>query len=399
MSGEVRDLVVIGGGISGLGLAHMAARKGLRPLILEADQRVGGALCSHQHQLSEGLFWTELGAHTCYNSYGNLLQMLEDLDSLDTLRAKEKLSYRLLTVNGIKSIPSQLGFFELLTSVPKLFSLKKQGKTVADYFSAIVGKGNYRRVVGPALDAVICQDASDFPAEALFRKKPRRKEVLRNYTSERGVEQFVQIIAEQEALEIKLGTPVSAIAQNERGYLITTPEGELQTRRVALAVAPDVVARLLAGVLPEMAELLNQIEMVDIESVAVVVAAKDCPVEPLAGIIAPNDRFFSSVSRDPLADPHYRGFSFHFRPEGLSLEAKLTRIGEVLGVAQDDILSVEVRQNRLPALRLGHDQIVARLDGVLAGQALAVTGNWFDGVSIEDSLIRSAAEAERICQA
>ena len=399
MSSDSVDLVVVGGGISGLGFAHMAARKGIRPLVLEAGQRVGGALCSHQFSTPEGDFWTELGAHTCYNSYGNLLQILEDLGCLDGLLAKEKLSYRLLTPHGIKSIPSQLGFVELIRSLPRLFSLKKQGQTVGGYFAAIVGAHNYRRVVGPALDAVICQDASQFPAEALFRKKPRRKEIIRNFTVAGGVETFARKIAQQPALDVRTGAAVSEIRREDGGYQVITSEGDaIFTRKLVMAVAPDVAARLLAAQMPDLAEVLESIEMVQIESVSVLLPAQKCGIEPLAGIIAPEDRFFSAVSRDPVPDDRYRGFSFHFRPEGLDIEAKLLRICQVLGVQREDVMAVKEQLNRLPALRLGLDVLVSRLDQLIGNQPIAFTGNWFSGVSIEDSLIRSASECGRLCR-
>jgi protoporphyrinogen oxidase len=52
--------------------------------------------------------------------------------------------------------------------------------------------------------------------------------------------------------------------------------------------------------------------------------------------------------------------------------------------------------NRLPALRKGHAELVRRIDRALAGTRLALTGNWFVGVSIEDCLTRSRQEMDRL---
>ncbi|MCB1760957.1 MAG: FAD-dependent oxidoreductase [Gammaproteobacteria bacterium] len=389
--------MVVGGGISGLGIAHMAARAGIRPLLLEADGRVGGALCSHLFETPEGPFWAEMGAHTCYNSYGNLLQILEELQLLDTLLAKEKLSYCLLAQRRIRSIPSQLAMFELLVALPRLFSVKKGGSTVAGYFSAIVGRNNYRRVIGPALNAVICQEAGEFPADALFRKKPRRKEVVRNFTGSGGLESFARAIAAQPRLDIRRSVVVTGIERRDDGYLLHAKDGaRFETGKLVLAVAPDVAAPLLAQTEPELAAVLSGIGMVEIETVAVILPADASPLEPLAGIIAANDRFFSAVSRDPVPDGRYRAFSFHFRPEGLSRESKLERICEVLDIHRESLLGVSERRNRLPALRLGHDEVVRRVDELLAGKRLGLTGNWFSGVSVEDCLIRSVEECDRL---
>ena len=61
------DAVVIGGGISGASFAFHAAQAGCRVLVVERDLEPGG--CLHSVRAPTG-FWFELGAHTCYSSYG-----------------------------------------------------------------------------------------------------------------------------------------------------------------------------------------------------------------------------------------------------------------------------------------------------------------------------------------
>jgi UDP-galactopyranose mutase len=45
---------------------------------------------------------------------------------------------------------------------------------------------------------------------------------------------------------------------------------------------------------------------------------------------------------------------------------------------------------------LGHDRTVHELDRLLAGQRLALTGNYFSGLAIEDCVLRSRAEWRRV---
>ncbi|MEA3291375.1 MAG: NAD(P)-binding protein, partial [Pseudomonadota bacterium] len=86
--------IVVGGGISGLGIAHFAARRGVPTLVLEGGDRVGG--CLHSRRFSDtGDFWVEAGSHSCFNSYGNLLEILADLALTHSLVAKQKLRYSL----------------------------------------------------------------------------------------------------------------------------------------------------------------------------------------------------------------------------------------------------------------------------------------------------------------
>lgn len=398
MSDKRCELAVVGGGISGLGLAHMAAGRGMKPVVFEAAEQVGGSICSHHFSAPEGEFWAELGAHTCFNSYGNLLTILEDLGQLNDLLPKQKLPYQLLTTKGLRKIPSQLSFPELLISLPKLFSLKKDACTAEQFYGGIVGKNNFKQVLGPALDAVICQPAAEFPANSLFRKKPRRKEIMRSFTADGGLQRFPLLISAQQDIEVHTGTAVSAIERSGEGYLLRLADGgEQHADRLVLAIAPDLAANLLRPILPAVSEVLQQIEMAEIETLSVLVPTKFLALPPMAGIIAVDDDFYSAVARDPVPDADYRAFTFHFRPGRLDQVGKLVRISEVLGLnGPTEIESVAARNNRLPTLRMGHEKLIAELDTLLAGQSLAITGNWFSGVSIEDSLCRTASEFERL---
>ena len=75
---DKQDIIIIGAGISGLSLAHYCAKEGLKTLVIEKTERVGGTFHSHRFGGEAGDFWLELGAHTGYNSYGNFLGILED---------------------------------------------------------------------------------------------------------------------------------------------------------------------------------------------------------------------------------------------------------------------------------------------------------------------------------
>ncbi len=166
--------VVIGGGISGLGAAHFALRRGVKTLVLEHSGRVGGTLRSVHFDACAG-FWTEAGAHTCYNSYGNLLSILDDLGLIPLLRPKAKVPFRLWRDGERRSIFSALHPLELIAALPRLLRSSREGKGLAEYYGGTFGPKNYRDLFGPAFRAVVCQPPDEFPAELLFRKKPRRQ--------------------------------------------------------------------------------------------------------------------------------------------------------------------------------------------------------------------------------
>ncbi len=56
------------------------------------------------------------------------------------------------------------------------------------------------------------------------------------------------------------------------------------------------------------------------------------------------------------------------------------------------------RRVLLPSPRLGHHEIVREITAALVGQRLALTGNYFDGLAIEDCVQRSFGEWARVAR-
>jgi protoporphyrinogen oxidase len=393
---QVFDHIVIGAGISGLGAAHFSARLGLDTLVLEAAARIGG--CIHSH-VFDGLggFWAEAGGHTCFNSYGNLLSILDDLGLTAQARAKAKVGYRLWRDGQRRSVTSALHPLEALICLPRLLTTPKEGRTVAEYYGRVLGSRNYRDLLRHAFQAVICQPADDYPAEALFRRKPRRKEVIKAFTFDRGLSAVPQAIAGQTSLQVRTGQKVDVIEPDAQGFRVLVEGGEtLSCTALTLAVPPDQAARLLPRGFEEARSVAASIGMAEIETLVLAFRASDLDLPAIAGLIAVEGAFYSAVTRDYLPDPDYRACAFHFRPGALAPEEQVDRACDALGAAPGCIVAQGRVTNRLPALRAGHAALVGRLDRSLAGTRLAITGNWFLGVSIEDALTRSRGEMDRL---
>ncbi|MEJ2385980.1 MAG: FAD-dependent oxidoreductase [Chromatiaceae bacterium] len=389
--------VVIGAGVSGLGIAHLTARRDIPTLILDQADRIGGCINSQVFPDAGG-FWTETGGHTCFNSYGHLLDILRDLGMMERLRPRPSLRYSLWRRGKRRSILSALHPIEMAISLPRLFATKKSDRRVIDYYGNGLGRKNYRDLFGPAFRAVICQDPDEFPAELLFRRKPRRKEVARSFTFPAGLSEIAEGIAAQPGLEVRTRQGISAVRRDGSGFQVLLEDGsELSTSYLTLAVPPDAASTLLSAELPELGRIPSGIAMAEVESVALCVPREDVEhLSPLAGLIAVDDAFYSMVSRDYLDDPRYRGFAFHFRPGALSPEAQIERACQAIGVTPNSVVGHTRAINRLPALRVGHPDRIRRIDAALADTRLAITGNWFLGVSIEDCLTRSYREFQRL---
>lgn len=391
------DTIIIGAGISGLSLAHYCAGAGLKTLVIEKSGRTGGCFHSHRFDGEAAGFWLELGAHTCYNSYGNLIGIMEEDGLLDRLVKREKVSFRMLVDGRVRSISSQLNFPELLMSAPRLLTLKKNGESVASYYSRIVGRGNYERVFAPAFNAVLSQKAGEFPAGMLFNKRPRRKDIMKSFTLVNGLQTITDALSCEPGVEVVTGTTVSAVDFSGGTYQIKTESGQsYETKNLCLAVPPPAAASLLSGLAPDLSALLGQIKVETIETVGVAVKKEKIQLAPLAGIIAPNDIFYSAVSRDTVPHANYRGFSFHFKGGVASLDEKLKRIAEVLKIEQQELTQFVARESRLPSPVVGHEKLTAAIDRLTDRKTLFLTGNYFLGLAIEDCISRSRAAFMRL---
>jgi protoporphyrinogen oxidase len=395
MSPQAFPHIVIGAGISGLSAAHYAARVGHDTLVLESAEQPGGCMCTRAFPELDG-YWVEAGSHSCFNSYGNLLGIMERLGVLDRATAKAKQSYKLWRGGKRKSILSAMHFLELAASLPKLFGGDKSGASVREYYGRGLGEKNYRDLFGPAFRSVICQPADDFPAEALFRKKPRRKDVLRSFSMPAGLGEIPRALAAGPGVELRTGCAVTELQEQDGGYRLRCADGsEYRCDWLTLAVPPDIAAGLLASTAPEAARIVSGIGMAEIDTQVLVFDKADVGVDELAGFISVDGAFLSAVSRDFLADDSLRGFAFHFPGDALDETARIQAACEALATRPDRVRAKTSVRNRLPALRKGHMDVVESLDRALAGGKLGVTGNWFLGVSIEDCVTRSRAEHER----
>src|SRR6185436_5126423 len=83
---DQHNAIIIGGGVAGLTAALHLAERGLRPLILEVDERVGGRFSGKEDILVNGrCFPNEHGVHGVWTSYVNLKAMLRRHEMIEAL--------------------------------------------------------------------------------------------------------------------------------------------------------------------------------------------------------------------------------------------------------------------------------------------------------------------------
>lgn len=400
---ERSDALVIGGGISGMSFAAAAVQAGCRVRVLERAATLGGCLASRR--LPAG-GWIELGAHTTYNSYGGFLELAGLAGVLPALRERGPARARFGLLRGQDCrwltpprILLELDWLEAAPRLPLALLRGKRGLTMREYHARLLGPHNYARVLAPFLAAVPSQPADDFPAEgpgSLFKTRPRQKAFPRSYGFEGGLGVVPEGLARLPGITVERGTAVLSVNREGEEYIATTADGRRHAAPVlALAATIDESTRLARPALPQLADALGAIASIRIDSVGVVLPAGRVRLPEVAFIAAADDLFHSLVTRDPFPDPAHRAFTFHFKA-GLTPAQRLARMAEVLDVPVSGLGPALEWQHVLPSPRLGHGQRIAAIDRALAGGRLAVVGNAFEGMAIEDCITRARAEAARV---
>ena len=248
------DMIIIGGGISGLSMAHYCAKEGMSMLVLEKTPSTGGSFSSHQVPGRGGDFWLELGAHTCYNSYGHLLDLIEDCQLFDKIQPRIKAPYKMVVKDELFSIASQINFGELLWSAARMLFTKKHGQSVKSYYSKVLGEQNFSRVFSSVFSAVPSQNADDFPADILFKKRVRRKDVPKSFTLQNGLQSITEALGAQPGITLLVDREVASIQiEAERFHIIDSAGSRFTGRGLALATPVSVAARLLQSAFPQIA--------------------------------------------------------------------------------------------------------------------------------------------------
>ena len=391
------DVVVVGAGISGLSLAFYCVEAGFKTTLLEKNDTLGGSFASPHYNGNGKKFWLELGAHTCYSSYQNLLDIVEACGITESIIPRAKVPFTLLVNDKIKSIVSRLNILELLVSAPNFFKLKKDGQSVKSYYSKIVGEKNYNEVISHFFNAVPSQKTDDFPADMMFKSREKRKDMLKNYTFKGGMQSVARVIAAKSGLNVFTSQDVNSVKYENGLYIIRNASGgEYSAKTLVMATPSSVASKLLWDINPDIANHLGQLKAAEVDSVGVIVRKDTVTVKPVAAMISPNDVFFSIVSRDTVPDDNYRGFTFHFKP-GLDDKTKRSRITEVLGVSFSKIEHTISKINTVPTLGMGHHKWLEKTDMLLKGKKnLLLTGNYFGGMAIEDCVSRSKSEMARL---
>lgn len=442
-AGSRLDAVVVGGGISGLTTAFHLARAGKRVAVLEASERVGGAI----ETFSDGPWRFEMGPNTVLENNPSVGRLIgaSGLDS-EKLTAAPSARRRYLYKGGeLIALPGGPGGFlttPLFPASAKLRLLREPWigrpdngveESIAQFVRRRLGQAFLDYAVGPFVSGVYAGDPERLSVQwavpKIYGLEREHGSLIRGALARRkgpapggamisfreGLEELPRRLA-GEIGDVRTGVAVAKVARSGDGFRVETSAGPVEAKQVVLAVPADVAARLLDEATAGASRLFEEIPYAPVVIVSLGWRRSDVG-HPLAGF------GFLSPRKEGL---HTLGCLFPSEifpgraPEGhvaLAAFAGGRTDPEIVGWTDDRILSTILAELRgplglsgeptfrmirrwrraIPQYEVGHGRFVERVGEIEAAlPGLRIGGSFTGGVSVPDCIRNGTAVAEEM---
>ena len=437
------DLLILGGGISGLTLAHSAHQAGLRCKLLEANSRCGGVI-----QTLDG--WQESGPDVLLMKPA-VEELLQQLGLENSLVRPAPSSPRVARNGRLWPLPDGFRLLAPTRLLPFALSplLSWQGKlraladlwippgrdpdpSLQDWVTRRLGRELCDQLVQPLLGGIYAADPARLSVAAtmphllalekrgglirgLMHSPPRPPSLV---SLPGGLSQLAHTLEASIRPHIEENAPVDTLERTPEGWkAYCSKRGqEWQARQLALALPAPAAARLLQRLDPRLAELAGSIHCRSVAVLNLGFQSDHPPAGPLlAGALIPvkEGGCISAFSVNHLKWPdrvveaevhlriHLGGFG---REQYLDLDDSaladlaLQQMQSWTPLPGQPVFQKLTRHlQQMPEYSCGHLQRMARVEERLeAWPGLHLAGNWLGGVGMADCITRARQIATSI---
>jgi oxygen-dependent protoporphyrinogen oxidase len=447
------NVLIAGGGISGLSLAWWLARAGLSVEVWEADSRAGGKI---QSTRQDG-YLTERAAAVLMNFRPEVTELVRaaELDDEKVGRAAQAAAHRYLLHDGrLQALPMRLGAMVAsplwswrgklrLLAEPFMPARVNDNESVSEFVTRRLGRELLERAMEPFVAGTLASDpdracaASTLPrltalerrygsiaAGVLAHRLLRRRTACRaeTFSFRGGMETLARKLAAAPGVSLRTRHRIEAIERTPEGWRVTatTPAGEreLVTEQLVLATPAGVAAALVRHLDAPLADLLDGIRYAPV-SVAHFGFDRAAVGHALdgTGFLAPRSEaaaltgnlWMSSLfpGRAPAGKVLLTAYLGGARAPQVADWSEARALSEVLAVlrgllgirADPEMARLDVHREALP---LYYDAYEARLKALAAHlerwPGLHLEANYRGGVSVRDRIARGREAAERIAR-
>ena len=427
----MRDVVVVGSGISGLSVAYRLKKKGLDVVVYEKDDEIGGTVKTR----SEEGYLYELGPQTLFAD-DEVLNFLSEL-GLKPVEASPSSKYRYMYKKG-RLIPLPMSPLEFLKTplisfksklkvLKEIFSKPVEGDTsIAEFVRKHFGEEFLDYIVSPFLSGVYAGDPEKL---SLKYATPKLYDIQRKYGSliralikekrifpkgklvsfENGLSELIKKLSEN--IEVHTEMVVLRMRKFEDKFRLEVRGKKVETKSVVVASPAYTSSYLLKEISFSASEEFDKIDYPPVVVVNVGIKGK---IPEGFGFLVPRregKRILGAMFMSKL----FPGRS----PEGRELlsvflggatdrevielsEDEITEVverelKEILNINSVDFVRVHKWKRAIPQYNLGYEKFLSLASEMEEDYpGLFLTGNWLYGVSMGDCIRASRIVSERV---
>lgn len=436
MATSTTDVIIVGGGISGLATAFFLRGRGVAVSVLEAGDAPGGTI----QTIERDGFLVDTGPTSTLYRGGALGDLIDALGlRAELLEADRRAARYIVKQDALVPLPSGPGSFlatPLFSARAKLRLLAEplhgrapSEESIAQFVRRRIGPEFLDWAVDPFVSGVYAGDPERLSVRAaiprLYALEAEQGSLFigalarafagkgggaqprgRLISFRRGMQTLPHAIAGRLGASLRLNAPVVAIERQSREWVVRTADAEHRARQLVLAVPAYRAASLLAPMVPAAAQDLDAVGYPPVASVALGFRREHVR-HPLDGFGALLPRrlgretlgvIFSSMlfaGRAPAGHVLLTAFiggarntSVAEKSEQILVDRVLSDLAPLLGLEAAPIFQhVTLWPRAIPQYNLGHLERVGRIErAVEAWPGLYLRANWRDGVSLADSV-------------
>ena len=448
------EIIIIGGGITGLSAAWEAQQSGLSFALLEKDNRWGGKVHTEIIDLPEGQAIIDGGPESFITRKPEAWDLAGELGIREQIIDPGAETRHMFILDGgtpvevplapVKFITSSLisgrGKLRMMLEPFQPAKSDNADESLADFVTRRLGREALDQFIGPILGGIYNTNPNtqsilvsspimrEMEAEygglvkAVIGKMRKARKNKSNNDEKRprfgafshGLQELTDELANQLKGDLRLSVDISRIEKDAAGYHVTLSDGKmLSSKSLVFATPANVTAKLLAGVADESAEKLATIGHQNIGTVTLIYRAEDAETEiRIHGLMIPRreKRAIDAVTFTSLKMPSRSPAEYSmirvFFGGGKSDVAEMSDAGlldtvrdelkSTIGITAEPIQIVPFRWLKsFPQANVGHLELVDEIEKTLP-EGIFLAGSSYRGIGVPDCIQQGRQAVKQI---
>lgn len=291
-----RNVLIVGGGISGLTAQFELENKGLSSLLIESTSNIGGKIKTIRKALPQGDIVAELGPDS-FVPNKDTFELLDSLNLKEHLLKSNKLSTGIVSGGKVNSLPNGFYFMVPTAAFPflktrliswkgkiraalELFQRSKtddSDESIAQFVRRRFGDEMLQKLVKPLIRGIFSTDpelqsvSATLPRFSVMEKKygslllgmlrSNKRSSSAFLSFDKGMDEIVNALHVRNKENIHINTSLSSFTRTESGMFEVklSNNQKLIVDKIIFATPPNITAKYLENISPQTAEILRTI--------------------------------------------------------------------------------------------------------------------------------------------